>query len=63
MVELAREQRITHLMLGREVRRGIGSRFTPDIAEQVLRQMPEVEVHLVGTGPDPAGGEGAQRAT
>ena len=63
LVELARGQRITHLMLGREVRRGIGSRFTPDIAEQVLRQMPEVEVHLVSSVADAAGGEGAQRAT
>ena len=62
LVELARAQRITHLMLGREVRRGLGSRFSPDIAEQVLRLMPELEIHLVGSGPDPAGGEGSPRA-
>ena len=51
LVELARGLRITHLVLGREVRRGLAARFSPDISERLLRQMPEIEVHLIGSGP------------
>jgi len=63
LVELARGLRITHLVLGREARGGFMARFTPDVAERLLRQMPEIEVHLVGSGPGSAAAEGPQRAT
>ena len=63
LVELARGLRITHLVLGGEPRRGLMARFTADVAERVLRLMPEIEVHLVGAGPDAGANEGTQRAT
>jgi two-component system sensor histidine kinase KdpD len=51
LVELAGGMRVTHLVMGRETRRGIARRLSPDLAGQLLEQLPEIEVHLVGEGP------------
>ena len=51
LVELAKGLRVTHLVMGRETRRGIARRLGPDVAGQLLEQLPEIEVHLVGEGP------------
>lgn len=53
LVELARGLRVTHVVIGREGRRGIARRLGPDLSEQLLDQLPEIEVHLVGEGPPP----------
>ncbi len=47
LVELARGQRISHLVLGRETRRGIAQRLTPDVTDRLLSLLPEIELHLV----------------
>src|SRR5450631_3730494 len=51
LVELASGLRVTHLVMGHETRRGIARRLGPDLAGQLLEQLPEIEVHLVGEGP------------
>ena len=51
LVELSKGLRVTHVVLGRESRRGITRRLGPDLSEQLLDQLPEIEVHLVGEGP------------
>jgi two-component system sensor histidine kinase KdpD len=61
LVELTRSLRITHLVLGREARRGLAQRLAPDITERLLRLVPEIEIHLVGSGPDPGRVEEARR--
>ena len=50
LVELAKGLRVTHVVLGREGRRGIARRLAPDTTEQLLEQLPEIEVHIVGEG-------------
>ena len=50
LVELGKGLRITHVVLGRETRSGIVGRLGPNLADQLLRQMPEIKVHLVGEG-------------
>jgi two-component system sensor histidine kinase KdpD len=50
LVELSKGLRVTHVVLGRESRRGITRRLGPDLSEQLLDQVPEIEVHLVGEG-------------
>jgi two-component system sensor histidine kinase KdpD len=50
LVELGKGLRITHVVLGRETRSGVVGRLGPNLADQLLRQMPEIEVHLVGEG-------------
>jgi two-component system sensor histidine kinase KdpD len=50
LVELSKGLRVTHVVLGRESRRGITRRLGPDLSEQLLDQLPEIEVHLVGEG-------------
>jgi two-component system sensor histidine kinase KdpD len=50
LIELGKELRVTHVVLGRESRRGIARRLGPDLSDQLLDQMPEIEVHLVGEG-------------
>ena len=52
IVDLSRSLRVTHVVLGRETRGGIGRRLAPALADQVLDELPEVEVHLVGEGSD-----------
>ena len=52
LVEVARTQRISHLVLGRDTggglgRRGLVRRLAPDITDQLLGQLPEIEIHLV----------------
>jgi len=61
LVELTRTLRITHLVLGREARSGLAQRLAPDITERLLRLVPEIEIHLVGSGPDPGHVEDARR--
>jgi len=56
LVELARGLRVTHIVLGREGRRGIARRLAPSLSEELLGELPEIEVHLVGEGTgQPAG--------
>ncbi|MFI5261367.1 MAG: sensor histidine kinase KdpD, partial [Candidatus Limnocylindrales bacterium] len=45
LVDLARDLRITHLVMGRDVRRGLSARFTADPVELLLRQIPDLDVH------------------
>jgi two-component system sensor histidine kinase KdpD len=52
LVELTQRLRITHVVMGREPRRGLARLLTPDITEHLLRLLPEIEIHLVGSGPD-----------
>ena len=52
IIDLGRSLRVTHVVLGRETRGGIGRRLAPALADQVLDALPEVEVHLVGEGSD-----------
>lgn len=48
---VARSRRITHLVLGHRDRRGIERWVTLPPAELLIERLPEIEVHLVGTGP------------
>jgi two-component system, OmpR family, sensor histidine kinase KdpD len=50
LIELGKAMRVTHVVMGRESRRGITRRLGPDLSEQLLDQLPEIEVHLVGEG-------------
>ena len=50
LVELGKGMRVTHVVMGRESRRSIAKRLGPDLSEQLLDQLPEIEVHLVGEG-------------
>ncbi len=50
LLELAKSLRVTHVVLGREGRRGIARRLAPDLSERLLDELPEIEVHLVGEG-------------
>ena len=52
LLELTQRLRITHVVMGREPRRGLARLLTPDITERLLRLLPEIEIHLVGSGPD-----------
>jgi two-component system sensor histidine kinase KdpD len=52
LVELIRGLRITHVVLGRDAQRNLVQRLAPDVTERLLHQVPEIEIHLVGTGPD-----------
>ncbi len=54
LVELARSLRVTHVVLGRESRRGIAKRLAPDISDELLEQLPEIDLHLVGEGAEKA---------
>ncbi len=47
LTELAREHRVSHLVLGRDVHRGLAQRFAPDITDRLLAALPELELHLV----------------
>ncbi len=47
LVELAREHRVSHLVLGRDVHRGLAQRLAPDITDRLLAALPELELHLV----------------
>jgi two-component system, OmpR family, sensor histidine kinase KdpD len=50
LVELGKALRVTHLVLGHHPHRGIVRRLGADLTEQLLQQMPDIEVHLVGEG-------------
>jgi two-component system sensor histidine kinase KdpD len=50
LAELGQSLRVTHVVLGREARAGLASRLAPSVPDQLLRLMPEIEVHLVGEG-------------
>ena len=50
LIELGKGMRVTHMVMGRESRRSIARRLGPDLSEQLLDQLPEIEVHLVGEG-------------
>jgi len=50
LIELGKGMRVTHVVMGRESRRSIARRLGPDLSEQLLDQLPEIEVHLVGEG-------------
>ena len=50
LIELGKGMRVTHVVMGRESRRSISRRLGPDLSEQLLDQLPEIEVHLVGEG-------------
>jgi two-component system sensor histidine kinase KdpD len=47
LTEVAREHRVSHLVLGRDVHRGLAQRFAPDITDRLLAALPELELHLV----------------
>jgi two-component system, OmpR family, sensor histidine kinase KdpD len=50
LVELGKSLRVTHVVLGRETHAGLVGRFATSLPDQLLRQMPDIEVHLVGEG-------------
>jgi two-component system, OmpR family, sensor histidine kinase KdpD len=52
--ELTRSLRITHLVLGRQPRRGLAPRLSPDVVDRLLLVAPDLDIHLVGTGPGAA---------
>jgi two-component system sensor histidine kinase KdpD len=51
---LARERRVTHVVMARQEPRGLTARFAPPVADVLLERLPAIEVHLVGTGPTDA---------
>ena len=51
---LARDRRVTHVVMARPAPRGIAARFAVPVAEVLLERLPAIEVHLVGTGPTDA---------
>ncbi len=52
---LARDRRITHVVMARQAPRSLTGRFAPPLAEVLLERLPAIEVHLVGTGPGVVG--------
>ena len=49
--DLVHSLRITHVVLGREPKRGLAQRLAPDVIDRLLQMAPGLDVHLVGTGP------------
>ncbi|MFI5225826.1 MAG: sensor histidine kinase KdpD [Candidatus Limnocylindrales bacterium] len=57
---LARDRRITHVVMARQAPRSLAGRFAPPLADVLLERLPAIEVHLVGTGPTVVGSEAHQ---
>ncbi len=51
LAELVHSLRISHLVLGREPKRGLAQRLAPDVIDRLLQMAPGLDIHLVGTGP------------
>ncbi len=51
VVEVAREQRITHIVLPYEASGRIGGLLRSTLADQLLARLPDVEILLIGRGP------------
>jgi two-component system, OmpR family, sensor histidine kinase KdpD len=49
--QLVHARRVTHVVIARHERHGLVRRSTPLTAETLLERLPEIEVHVVGTGP------------
>jgi two-component system, OmpR family, sensor histidine kinase KdpD len=47
IIDVCRQRRVTHVVLPYQGLRGIAARLRPTLADQVLANLPEVEVHLV----------------
>jgi two-component system sensor histidine kinase KdpD len=50
LVEVARTRRVTHVVLAHEAHHGRRHLFARSPAEEIVEQLPEVEVHLTGSG-------------
>jgi two-component system, OmpR family, sensor histidine kinase KdpD len=50
LVQVARDRRVTHVVLAHEERRGRLRLFAKSPAEAIIEQLPEIEVHLTGPG-------------
>jgi two-component system, OmpR family, sensor histidine kinase KdpD len=50
LVEVARERRVTHLVIAYEERHGRLRLFARSPAEALIEQLPDIEVHLTGPG-------------
>ncbi|HEX7473838.1 MAG TPA: hypothetical protein VF323_12205, partial [Candidatus Limnocylindrales bacterium] len=50
LVAVARARRVTHVVLPHEERHGRLRRFARSPAEELVEQLPEIEVHLTGSG-------------
>ena len=50
LVEVARDRRVTHVVLAHEERHGRLRLFARSPAEALIEQLPDIEVHLTGPG-------------
>jgi two-component system, OmpR family, sensor histidine kinase KdpD len=53
---IVRGRRITHLVMAPVAHRGLGRLLAPALTDALLARVPEIEIHLVGTGPIEAAG-------
>ena len=51
VAEVARERRVTHLVLVQHARHGVDRLMRPSVASRILDAMPSLEVHLVSDQP------------
>jgi two-component system sensor histidine kinase KdpD len=51
VAEVARERRVTHLVLVQHARHGVDRLMRPSVASRILEAMPSLEVHLVSDQP------------
>ena len=62
LVEVARTRRVTHIVLAHEAHHGRRRLFARSPAEEIVEQLPEVEVHLTGQGASDADASGTATA-
>jgi two-component system sensor histidine kinase KdpD len=62
LVEVARTRRVTHIVLAHEPHPGRRRLFARSPAEEIVEQLPEVEVHLTGQGASDADASGSVTA-
>jgi two-component system sensor histidine kinase KdpD len=51
LVDVATSRRVTHIVLPRQELRGLARLRSVSPADALLERLPEIEVHLIGTGP------------
>lgn len=51
LVDIASSRRVTHVVMARQERHGLGRILASSPADAILEQLPEIEVHLIGAGP------------
>jgi two-component system sensor histidine kinase KdpD len=63
LVDVAASRRVTHIVLPRQELRGLARLRSVSPADALLERMPEIEVHLIGTGPAPRSDTGGKPAS